>query len=386
MIAATYDNPLPTLSLESTELSIDTGSNSQGNFTIKNTGGGTLSGHVFSRQRGLTFSPTTWEGNNQIISYKYFQASPHNTSIIKTQVLISSNGGEVILPTVIDTSPMIIDTDEGARITSITDFYHYFLEYPAAARRLFISSEFYMLLMATGYPYLEVYESLHKDPNRERALDNFFQLSSLKDKTHLFLETYRLDIYQHPLDISETYFYVMKTDGGYADAPITCEKNMPWLTLSCAKLVTSDFDHSHKAAVGIEIDPEHMPGYFCKNHIKIGTEVMTLTVRKAPRFVLEISREGFRYEDRGTLEIENNTGFDMTIEVHSRDRYVRFFRAVYTVPPGPFSIPFEIRPSAFLGTRRLFTRIPYISTYVDVRARSTAQVYNKRLHLSIGEW
>lgn len=387
MTASTYDHPLPVLELDTTSLTLDANS-SGGTFIVKNGGGGLLAGFILSRCLGLTFSPSSWEGNSQIIEYKFSQHQSQSASIIETHAVISTTGGEFLLPVTINTSPMIIYTEEGSRITSVADFYSYARDYPAAARRLFTSSEFYMLLISTGYPYLEVYESLHKDPNRERAMDNFFHLSSLKGKTTLSLETNHMDIIQHPTEVTQSYLYVQKSDNGYADAPITAHKGSPWLALNSTRLTTADYDHENKAPVGIKINPGLMPSPFVKEQIQVGTEVLTLAVRLAPSFALRLNKEGFRYEDRGIIEVENNTGFDMTVDVHSRDRHVRFFRASYTAPRqgGPLSIPFEIRPSAFFGTRRIFRRLPYISTYVDVRARCPAQEYRKRLYLNIGEW
>jgi len=377
---------LPTLALDKNNLTLDAGSN-EGTFIAKNTGGGTLSGHILSRCQGLEFSPVSWEGNSQVITYKFSQdSSQKNNGLIEAHAYVCSNGGEFLLPVFIDTAPMVITTDEGLPIKSVQDLYAYSQSYPAEARRLFTSSEFYMLLLSTAYPYLEVYESLHKDPNRERAVDNFFQVSGLKGKTRIYLETDRLDIVQHPVETGQVYFYVRKTDNGYADAPISVEESVPWLALSSTRIATADYDQDNSARIGIEINPNLMTSPFANIRIYVGDEALTLSVRKAPRVSLRLNREGFKYQDRGALEVENNSGFDLAVEVRSRDRHVRFYRTSYTVPPGGLSIPFEIRQSAFFGTRRVFRRLPYISTYVDVRARCTAQEYKRRLYLNIGEW
>jgi len=124
-----------------------------------------------------------------------------------------------------------------------------------------------------------------------------------------------------------------------------------------------------------------------KSNTPIAPEPVTLEHEglSSPVFTMGLNRKGFRYEDRGTIEITNNTGSDMQVEVYSRERHV-YFKSVAYIIGSTGSIPFEIRPSAFTSAQRLFRKIPYISTYIDVRARCPGRVYNKRLQITIGEW
>jgi len=385
-----YEYPLPTLEVSTTSLSLDA-NNPQGSFTIKNSGSGQLTGYILSRQNGLTFTPSHFKGNSQIISYNLSSdAFSSAGKIQETRAYICTNGGELTLPVYINPSPMNIPTEEGRQITHIKDFYYYAQAHPQEARRLFTSSEFYMLLLSTGYPYMEIYESLHKDPNRERAMDSFFILSGLKTKTNLSLETESINILLKPSEKPQAYFYVSKSDSGYADAPISALDSAPWLNFSANRLASADFDKDNRARVGLTINPALVPGSFARTRILIGPEpksgnILNLTVSRTAPLILRLNREGYRYEDRGSIEVENNTGSDMTIDLACRDRFVRFFIGTYTVG-ATHSIPFEIRPSAFTSTRKLFRKLPYISTYVDIRARCPGHEFRKRLYLTIGEW
>ena len=382
-----YDHPLPAPELDIPSLSIDA-NNPQGSFTIKNTGGGQLTGYIISRQRGLVFTPSHFEGNVQSIAYNLSGDIFKNTNRkIETLAYICTNGGEIMLSISINPSPMTIPTEEGFQIANIGDFYSYAQAHPQTVRRLFTSGEFYMLLLSTGYPYMEVYENLHKDVNRERAMDNFFILSGLKGKTNLALETQSLNIIVKPSAAAHAFFYVKKSDNGYADAPITVMDGAPWLKLSNTRLAPSDFE-DNRAKVGLNIDPALMGRSFVRERILIGSEaasILTLTVTKAAPLNLRLNREGYRYEDRGSIEIENNTGANIKVEVYCRDRYIRFYANTH-MASAVHSIPFEIRPSAFVSTRRLFSRLPYISTYIDLRARCPGQEFKRRLYLTIGEW
>ena len=386
-----YEHPLPALVLDIDCIVIETGVSSKGSFTVKNTGGGLLSGHIISRLDALCFSPGSWTGNSQIITYSFEESKMGQLAQpVDAHAYICTNGGEIALPITIKHTAISIPTEEGPVIATIDDFYDYAQNHPVPARRLFTSSEFYMLLLSTGYPFMEVYESLHKDVNRERAMDNFFILSGLKGKTGLTLEKQRLDIVHRPMDKIYEHFLVHKTDGGYADAPVTIIGDAPWLTLSTGRLVSSDYDKYNCAAVSFCIDPLLIKAPFAREGILVGPEptgdnILEITFRRAAPFYLRLNRVGFRYVDKGSIEVENNTGFDMTLDVYCRDRHVRFYSFSYVVGTA-LSIPFEIRPSAFASAQRLFRRLPYVSTYIDVRARSRGKIFQKRLHLSIGEW
>ena len=394
-----YEHPLPTLELDTNHINIETGHH-QGSFTIKNTGGGQLAGHILSRSRAINFTPSSWTGNSQTISYTFLpdawassshseRQAPEKSSPGTTKAYISSNGGEIVIPITVNSASMTIPTQEGPAIASISDFYDYAQEYPAAARRLFTSSEFYMLLLSTGYEFMEVYENLHKDVNRERAMDNFFILSGLKGKTLLTLSKQHINITQgHNGKIYER-FHIQKSDSGYADAPVTTLGGASWLTLSTTRLSSSDYINN-SAVVDIAIDPLLIPGNFTREHVQVGPtpqagNTLEVTFLRAAPFTISLSRKGFRYEDKGNIEIENNTGANMRVDVFSRDRYVRFYAQSH-VAGAAHSIPFEIRPTAFAGAQRLFRRLPYISTHIDVRVVTLGQVFHRRLHLNIGEW
>ena len=385
-----YETPIPTIELDTNHISIETG-NHTGSFTIKNIGGGTLTGQILSRNRAISFSPSTWAGNTQTINYTFHQDQFHSPqNFTKTKAYITSTGGEISLPVTINSAAMTIPTEEGITIASINDFYHYACEYPQAARRLFTSSEFYMLLLSTNYEYMEVYEHLHKDVNRERAIDNFFILSNLKPKTTIALSHETINIVQGPPGKIHGNFHVQKSDNGYVDAPITTRGGAPWLALSSTRLSAADFDQDNRATVQLTIDPLQIPQNFTREYIQVGptveaNNILELNFRRAPNTIIKLNQQGFRYEDRGNILIENNTGANMRVDVFSRDKYVRFYAQSHMVG-ATHSIPFEIRPSAFAGAQRLFRRLPYVSTYIDVRVQSLGQLFHKRLHLNIGEW
>ena len=389
-----FDFPLPRLDISTDIIDIETNDKHEGSFTIKNTGGGTLSGQILSRCAGLVFSPAEWVGNTQIVSYTFNAADAGLTTgqSMESHVYISSNGGEKKLPVTAKLTKMSITTAEGYTITNLQEFFEYANNYPAQARRLFVDSEFYMLLLATGYAYMEVYESLHKDANRERALDNFFILSGLKGKTTFYIESKNLKFIQNPNENQLLYGHitVQKSDNGYVEAPITVRDNSPWLNFYASKLVQNDFKETLATMVNFSIDPMQINGTYARELVTIGTQptvenTAEIVYRRAAPIVLRLNRTTYSYEDKGVIHVTNNTGKDMKVEIHCPESYVRFSARSYLV--GAYGeIPFNIKLSAFLSAQLFFRKLPYMRTAIEVRVNAQGQAYRKLLPIIVGQW
>jgi len=389
-----FDFPLPRLDISTSFIDIETNDKHEGSLTIKNAGGGTLSGQVLSRCAGLVFSPAEWVGNTQTIAYTFKAADAGLTTgqSIESHVYISSNGGEQKLPVTAKLTKMSIVTAEGFAIANLQEFYEYANSYPAQARRLFVDSEFYMLLLAIGYEYMEVYESLHKDANRERALDNFFILSGLKGKTTFSVEDTGLKFVQNPNDNDLLYGHitVQKSDNGYVEAPITIKDNSPWLNFYASKLVQSDFKETLGTMVNFSIDPMQVTGAYARELVTIGAQpceenTVEIEYRRATPVVSQLNRAAYGYEDKGVIQVTNNTGKDIKVEIHCPESYVRFSARSYLV--GEYGeIPFDIKLSAFLSAQLFFRKLPYMKTVIEVRANVQGKAYKKLLPVVVGQW
>jgi len=396
MINDRFEYPLPILDLDIDELFIETKDNFNGRFTIKNTGGDMLSGHILSRHPAITFEPSTWEGNLVDINYHFSLTDaggfrPGDT--LESSAYICSNGGEVHLPIMVKLIKMAISTREGNVIANVQDFYEYAQRYPSQARRLFTDSEFYMLLLAIGYEYMEIYESLHKDSNRDRAMDNFFILSGLKGKTTLKLQQHQLEFIQKPHETSMIYgqFLVQKSDNGYFESPISMRTSVPWLMLPISRLISSDFNDANTAMVQFSIDPLQVSGRYARELIYVGSELepdysnaIEVIFKRDIPLTIQLNRESFRYEDKGVIEIINNTGLELRLSLFCQDSYVRFAAREYIVG-AYYEIPFNIKLSAFMNASLLFRKQPYMRSAIEVRSvRGLA--YKIRLPLTVGEW
>lgn len=397
-MSAKYEYPLPALSADTDSLEIETKDSHKGQITIKNTGGGVLKGQVLSRLRGLSFEPAEFEGNNQVIFYT-FNAQAAGLGIgetVESRFFITSNGGEKEIPVSAKLIKMSLSTPDGYTIANIRDFYDYSLTHGAQARRLFIDSEFYMLLLASGYKYMEVYESLHKDANRERAMDNFFILSGLKGRTELAAivdsGTRRLEFSVNPnsSDIILGKFKVQKSDTGYVEAPLVLRNESLWLTLSSGKLTASDFDETNTATVNFTIDSKKITDSFVREQVTIGTyahdkNIMEIICRRLPAFVLRLNRDTYRYADKGVIEVRNNTGSTMQISVFCPESYIRFSARSYPIGARG-EIPFEVKLSAFMNAQVLFRKLPYMRTTIETKAKIPGQEFKKTFPIVVGDW
>ncbi|MCL2455930.1 MAG: DUF5717 family protein [Defluviitaleaceae bacterium] len=484
-----YEFPLPKLSVDIESLEIETKSLHNGNFSVKNVGGGVLKGKIISRCAGLFFEPDEFEGATKInFSFNAATAGLGIGEAIRSKFFVTSNGGEKEIPVSAKLIKMSLTAPDGQIIANIRDFFEYSKKNPSQARRLFIDSEFYMLLLATGYEFMEVYESLHKDANRERATDNFFVLSGLKKQTEMEIffpsnetsesenrdetaefsdfsnqpppknETANekiLEFVQMPGDSRKIYgeFKIKKSDGGYVDAPLIFDA--PWLKLSSGKLSSADFDEENIATVDFTIDPRAVrraveisrkknhatsceknistqnekfaardveisheknhttrdeknistqnekfaahddddffssqKNIFVREKIFIGAEKkisLEIIYRRLPPLVVKLSRDAYRYADKGFIEIFNNTGMNMKIDVFCPENYIRFSARSYPVGARG-EISFDVKLSTFLNAQMLFRKLPYMRTIIELKAKIPGQEIKKTLPIIIGEW
>ena len=391
-----FEYPLPELSIDVNELLIETTDTYEGSFTVRNTGGAELVGSIHSRAKSITFIPSKWRGNE--INVKYiFKASEGGWNpgdIFNTNAVIVSNGGEKNLPITVKLTQMVIQTDEGTVITDVSDFYGYAKNYPAQARRLFVKGDFYMLLLASGYEYADAYELLLKDMNRERALENFFILSGLKNKVTLTLPQKTLTYRKATNDGDKVHdhFDIQRNGDGYVEASISTASGVPWLTLNSERIISSDFDASGAAAVNFTIDPPLIKGRYARERIIISDQSSTepeksievIFIRQTP-LAARLDREAFNFEDTGNIIVTNQSGVELSLDIFCRDSFIKPDAKTCKVI-GQKTIAFTVKMSKLQYTQMMFRKHPYVTAEIEVRA-----IFNKKmvaiiLPLTVGEW
>jgi hypothetical protein len=380
--------PLPILFVDTDNLLIETQDSTEGRLHIKNTGGALLSGHVVSRSACIAFEPAEWEGNDVTVTYRFDpQASGMKPGeVLETTAFVCSNGGEAEISVTVKLIKMAIPTAEGITVANIRDFFRYALDFPIQARRLFTTGEFYMLLLATGYPYMEAYEMLHRDTNRERAMDNFFILSGLKQNTVISVPQKALEFMRKPYnsDMIHGQFLVHKSDGGYVEIPVSTRHGAPWLKLPSNRIITSDFNEAETAVVSFTIDPLKINGRYARETVLAGTEAVDVVFKRAVPLSFRLNREAYRFEDAGHIEIVNHTGSEIWADVFCKDSCVRF--AAKKFPVGErCEIPFDIKLSTFMSAQLLFRKLPFMRTGIEVKMIYRDRLIKRNLEFVIGK-
>ena len=181
-IYETLEYPLPILSLNPSEISIETSGKYEGSFHVANVGGSHLSGIISVKPEGfLTVSDKEFESNNTQIRFSADLSNFKRGDIINTQIIVSSNGGEMSIPVKMKVMPFVLDVSKDCRITSLQELYDYRKINEPAVIKLFYSSIFRRWLKDLKYKYLDVYDTIVKDKNEDRALKNFFILNKFDD-------------------------------------------------------------------------------------------------------------------------------------------------------------------------------------------------------------
>jgi len=151
------------------------------------------------------------------------------------------------------------------------------------------------------------------------------------------------------------------------------------------KLTTADFDETNTATVKFTIDPSKIKNAFAQEQIQIGASEMEIVFRRLPQLILRLNRDSYRYADRGTIEVINNSGTDMQIYVFCPENYIRF--TALSFPVGTRAeIPFEIKLSTFMNAQMLFRKLPFMETIIEIKAKSPGKEIKKILPVTVGEW
>jgi hypothetical protein len=147
-------------------------------------------------------------------------------------------------------------------------------------------------------------------------------------------------------------FMVQKTDGGYFETPITVKNKVPWLNVSGDRIISSDFNEANAAMVKFSIDPLKVEGRYGRESVVIGHETgqdatneVDIVFRRMTPLLLRLDREAYRFEDKGMVEVINNTGIDLLVELFCKESYVRFTARKFYVGERN-GIPFDILSSA----------------------------------------
>ena len=379
---AQFEYPLPELLVSIDEIEAETHSVYEGSFFIRNTGGGQLSGQITSHNTCAVFTPETFEGLKRI-NYRISAADYQAGDVIRTGAVIMSNGGEKYIPITLTVTAASIQTDEGITITSIRSFLDYARQYPNRAADLLVSPQFKRLLKRTSFEYIEAYEHILSDTDRQRALECFLRLSGLKKGAKINVIQKNTEVKLNPFQ-REVYFGripIQKEGWGYIDDKVYVKNGSPWLkplnTVSQAIEESGMFNFS--------IDPTLLKGRFGSDTLVLSENSEAeafVTAIRLPYFKVRSNKESYIPGSSGIIYVTNYTGMDLMLEIKSSQTYIQFDARGHYI--GAYAeIPFHVKMSAF--HTMLIKRQPAM-VLLSIRARVRDELVFRQLKIRIGDF
>lgn len=381
-----FEYPLPVLKTEVEEIEIEAYGAYTGGILVANDGGGLLTGRIESNSPSVTFTPRQFTGNEIKVSYSLSLEHYRPGDIIRTGAVIMSNGGEKILPIIVKIIAPAIITKEGFKIAGLNDFFSYGEEYPIPARQLLMSREFMEWLLGIGYKHMEVFEQIIKDPNKERALDNFFIISKLKEKTTLALLEKKVALTVAPCEKEPVpgVIPVQRTDKGFVEAEIKVKHESPWIKLVGNRLTGADFQENNLALIRYYAEPALLPGRYGRDIVMIGDGLaVPVTLKKSKLLLFTLSKEIYGFDDVGEITVFNNSGRDLKLEIATGDTYLKFEGKKYFIGAAA-KIPFTTKVTALTAAQLSLKKQPFIHTSIEIKTIIADEVYKKTLVLRLG--
>jgi len=263
-------------------------------------------------------------------------------------------------------------------MNSLTEFYQLAKTNPKEAGRFFASGDFYMFLLTQEFPFMDVYEVLHKDPIRERAMENFLVLAGLKSKTQISITQKYLPFVTATDEKIMSSISYTKNDEGYADDSVQTKNNAPWLT----------FRPKQAGEIPFIINPGFMDSTYATENITIGTNPansVEISLRRTTGLSVKTDRDAYIFGSIGAISITNYTGKNVKVEAKCQTGCIHFSARSYIIGREE-QIPFRVTLSPLLSAQMFFRKRPYIETVLRIKASLPGQVYKKNIPLCVGEW
>ncbi len=384
-----YEYPLPKLYVDVDKIVIETEDLYSDSFSIKNIGGGELEGTITSNTKNVTFTPEKWQGNLKKIKFEFTLENAKFGVTDVTSVLIRSNGGEKIIPLLIKVVSKELITTDGEKLKTLLDFLEYEKKHHENAKQLFAKNDFLIWLTSIGFEHLKIYEHLVTDTNKDRALDNFFILCHLKEKTEISLleKEVTLSVGGDSEKVISGSVEIEKNGSGYVELKLYTKYNSNWLKLKKNNITIKDFNTNNIAKIEYEVDTESLNQNFSYDSIVMEAfeynVYVDINVQKKQPLKARLSKESFVNDDKGLVVIDNHTNTELLVELWTDDNYIKFEGKRYFVK-GHAEIPFEIKLSPFQMAQMSFLKQPKINTKIYIKTIVGKNIVKKSFDVVVG--
>ncbi|MDR0957898.1 MAG: DUF5717 family protein, partial [Clostridiales bacterium] len=250
-----FEHGSPIIKCVPGSLEIDARNAPHGSVTLSNAGSGELIGSITSKSPRLTPSEHSFKGVRFIAEFHADTTAFKEGETENTTVVVTSNGGEIIIPVTVTASAPAVSVKDGRQISSLREFADYAQSEPNLARQLFVKSDFNVWLLKLNYEYMTIYEHFAADPIKERGLDGFLIFNNLKTRSLLVPPTenrIKIEIPPRSKGITQVALQIQREGFGYITA--TVESDSSWLNIFKTKISSHDFNEDGICNVDIFAD------------------------------------------------------------------------------------------------------------------------------------
>lgn len=382
-----FEYPLPIIQVDTEKIAINMNDFNGGLINIKNIGGGNLMGKIFSNTDCIILHEEEFEGNNISVEYEIVPSIYNSGDFIKSEIIILSNGGEVVIPIFIAISNFDYLLCIREKIYTIKEFYNYYLKNTKEAIRIFNSFEFMIWLKKIDFMHIDITEVFLKDANKQRGIDNFFIIAGVKEKATLDFEetTYKYKYFNKNESDIVGIIPLKMIGKGYFEEDIFLQKECDWLILETNKIFNKDFDELGNYNLNFKIIKSKLKKGFEKNKIMFGKNQKSIGIEICKKQPIQIVCEREYYEtiDTGNIKVINNLGEDLLIEILPKDTFINFEGEKYLV--GKYAeIKFNIKLTGFLKAQLDFIKKPYMDTEILIKAQFGDKIFKDKKIIHIG--
>ena len=380
-----FDKPLPKVNRETDRLYFETSGSFQSRLSIKSEDGEEISGRIMSNSGMITFDPEQFSGSESDIVFHVDMSMFKIGDTLKTSAVLMTNGGEHRIEIIVKMIAYAMETKDGLKISALSDFYDYVNKYPAQAKQLFRSHEFSTWLYSSAYEYMDFYEHLLKDSDKDRALSNFLAFNGYKEEKNYALPNKWIKVKIAPhMDIYVGSIKIIKSEpSASVNINTALKHSCDWLKLEKEFLTDEDFAETGEAFIGFIIDPAKLKAKRGRQAILIGDDEVTLAVEIVDDIEVFLEKEYLPSKESSFIHIKNNSASPVMVEILAVDSLIKFENKKISVKESA-KVPFHVEISALHSAQFALMRQPELRSEIIVSASVSGGKYRKKLPLTIG--
>lgn len=383
--AERFEYPLPKLIVEPGKIvaEVKQGDKSNGVLKIRNSGGQSLKGSVCPEDGFISFEATGFEGNSCALEYSICAGEAIAGDILRSRVIVSSNGGEVVVPVVVKVAGLY---PEGApKLRSLAGLAAYARKQPSDAVQFFASRDFEPWLEAIGIEGNNMYSYLRKN-NPRLGLESLLVMNRLKHPVRLQAQPRHHEIVEGSVAFVPGSAEIRRLAWGYTEANVRVKHGSGWLLPRKACLTEEDFGEEQTAKFFYDIDPTALAGRRkAADVLLVGDDLeVPIVVKLVPAFVCRLEPAYLTPRARGLVVVENLSGMPAGVSVKASEGFVRLSAPSF-VPKmeGGLQLGFGIRLSPIQAAHMVIRKQPTLVATIQIDITQAGRTNTHILPLTV---